>query len=133
MVRLGRDLQSRTDYILGTDRCLFRNVSIQDPRHISDHYIVLGCLFSAPIGNTPSTLGSARGFSSNPRPPQQGRADFLRPYRRRSQNQRQGGQGRTPGYRNPCGGSSTRESQCARNQNKTKPSCGDLDVQSTQA
>ena len=28
MVRLGRELRSRTDCILGTDRCLFRNVSV---------------------------------------------------------------------------------------------------------
>ena len=37
MVRLGRELRSRTDYILGTDRRLFRNASVRDPRHNSDH------------------------------------------------------------------------------------------------
>ena len=44
----GREVRSRTDYILGTDRCLFRNVAVRDPRHNSDHYMVLGCLPSAP-------------------------------------------------------------------------------------
>ena len=49
MLRTGREVRSRTDYILGTDRRLFGNVSIQDPRHNSDHYMVLGCLQSAPL------------------------------------------------------------------------------------
>ena len=33
MVWAGRDVRSRTDYILGTDRRLFWNVSVRDPRH----------------------------------------------------------------------------------------------------
>ena len=49
MVLLGREVQSRTNYILGTDSRLFRNVAFQDPRHNSDHYMVLGCLPSAPL------------------------------------------------------------------------------------
>ena len=49
MVRLGRDVQSRTDYILGTDRSLFRNVAVRDPQHNLYHYLVLGCLRSAPL------------------------------------------------------------------------------------
>ena len=48
MAREGKVVRSRTDYILGTDRSLFWNVSVQDPRHNTDHYIVLGCLLSAP-------------------------------------------------------------------------------------
>ena len=32
MLRKGREVRSRTDYILGTDRCLFGNVSVWDPR-----------------------------------------------------------------------------------------------------
>ena len=47
MLRKGREVQSWTDYILGTDRCLFKNVSVWDSRHNSDHYMVLGCLTSA--------------------------------------------------------------------------------------
>ena len=33
MLRKGREVRSRTDYILGTDRRLFRNVTFRDPRH----------------------------------------------------------------------------------------------------
>ena len=35
---------SCTDYILGSDRCIFQNVSARDLRHNSDHIVVLGCL-----------------------------------------------------------------------------------------
>ena len=44
MVRGGKAVRSRTDYILGTDRSLFRNVAVRDPRHNSDHYMVMGLL-----------------------------------------------------------------------------------------
>ena len=36
------------DDILGTDQSFFRNVSIRDPRHNTDHYMVLGYLRSDP-------------------------------------------------------------------------------------
>ena len=36
----GKAVRSKTDYILGTDRRLFMNVSVRDPRHNSDHYMV---------------------------------------------------------------------------------------------
>ena len=49
MLQKGREVRSRTDYILGTDRRLFGNVSVRDPRHNSDHYMVLGCLHSASL------------------------------------------------------------------------------------
>ena len=49
MLRKGREVRSRTDYILGMDRCLSGNVSIRDPWHNSDHYMVLGCLPSASL------------------------------------------------------------------------------------
>ena len=42
-------MRSHTDYIMGTDRRLFGNVFVQDPRHSSDHYMVLGCLHNAPL------------------------------------------------------------------------------------
>ena len=44
----GAVVRSRTYYILGTDRRLFFNVSVRDPRHNTDHYMVLGYLRSAP-------------------------------------------------------------------------------------
>ena len=48
MVREGKVVRSRTDYILGTDRSLFWNVSVWYPRHNTDHYMMLGCLRSSP-------------------------------------------------------------------------------------
>ena len=44
MVRGGKTVRSRTDYILGTDRRLFTNVASRDPRYNSDHYMVMGLL-----------------------------------------------------------------------------------------
>ena len=48
MVREGKVVRFRTDYILGTDRRLFWKVSVWDPWHNTNHYMVLGCLCSAP-------------------------------------------------------------------------------------
>ena len=42
MVRAGREVPYHTDYILGTDSYLFRNVDVLEPLHNSDHYLVLG-------------------------------------------------------------------------------------------
>ena len=50
MIRAGRDVRSWMDYILRNDLLLFWNVSVQDPRHKSDHYMVLGCFRSDPLG-----------------------------------------------------------------------------------
>ena len=47
MVREGKVVQSRTDYILGTDRCLPWNVSVWYPRHKTNQCMVLVCLLSA--------------------------------------------------------------------------------------
>ena len=44
MVRGGKAIRSRTDYILGTDCSLFRNVAVRDPHYKSDHYMVVGLL-----------------------------------------------------------------------------------------
>ena len=44
MVRTGKEVRYQTDYILGTDRCLFRDVTVWDPRHNSYHYLFIGCL-----------------------------------------------------------------------------------------
>ena len=48
MVREGKVVRSRTDYLLGTYRSLFRNVSVRDPQHNTYHFMVVGCLCSAP-------------------------------------------------------------------------------------
>ena len=60
MLRNGREVRSRTDYIMGTDRCLFRNVAVRDPRHNSDHYMVMGCLPSAPLMEHKRYLGGRK-------------------------------------------------------------------------
>ena len=57
MFRAGMEVKSRTDYILGTDRHLFWNFSVRDSRHNSDHYLVLGCLWSAPLSKCSECLG----------------------------------------------------------------------------
>ena len=52
MRRRGQVVRSRTDYITGTDRRLFLNVAVRDPRHNTDQYMVLGCLPGAPLAKT---------------------------------------------------------------------------------
>ena len=44
IIHHGQEVRSQMDYILGTDRHLFLNVSVRDPRHNTEHYMVLGCL-----------------------------------------------------------------------------------------
>ena len=39
-----REVRYRTDYILDTDRCLFRNMSVLDCRNNLNHYLILGYL-----------------------------------------------------------------------------------------
>ena len=41
MLRKGREVWSRTDYILGTDRRLFRNVAVQDPRQATQDHVMV--------------------------------------------------------------------------------------------
>ena len=48
MVREGKVVRSQADYLLGIDRSLFRNVSVRDPRHNTNHFMVVGCLRSDP-------------------------------------------------------------------------------------
>ena len=69
MLRKGREVRSWTDYILGTESRLFRNVAVRDPRHNSDHYMVLGCLPSAPPTEHKQYLGGRKRWPV--RPPQE--------------------------------------------------------------
>ena len=55
-----RELRSQTDYILGIDCRLFRNVTVQDPYHNSYHYLVLGCLRGAPLREHTEYLGRSK-------------------------------------------------------------------------
>ena len=49
MNRAGREVKSWTHYILGTNLCIVWNVSVWDPRHNSDLYMVLGFLLGDPL------------------------------------------------------------------------------------
>ena len=66
MIWEGREVLSRTDYILGTDFRLFGNVSARDPRHNSDHYMVLGCLISASLREHVRYLGGRKRLPLRP-------------------------------------------------------------------
>ena len=76
MRRKGQVVRSRTDYILGTDRRLFKNVAVRDPWHNSDHYMVLGCLPSAPLSETKRYLGGRKRWPVRP-PTEPSRTDTL--------------------------------------------------------
>ena len=45
--RGGQEVRSRNNYILGIDSFLFYKVAVQDARHNTEHYLVLGCLHGA--------------------------------------------------------------------------------------
>ena len=62
----GREVWSRTDYILSTDSRLFRNVAVRDPWHNSDHYMVLGCLPSFPLTEHKRYLGGRKRWPVRP-------------------------------------------------------------------
>ena len=66
ILRKVQEVRSRTDYILGTDRRLFRNVTVRDPRHNLDHYMVLGCLPSAPLSEMKRYLGGRKRWPVRP-------------------------------------------------------------------
>ena len=66
MLRKGREVRSRTDYILGTDRRLFRIVSVRYPWHNSDQYMVLGCLPSASLTEHKRYLGGRKKLPLRP-------------------------------------------------------------------
>ena len=51
---------SQTNYILRMDHRLFWNVSVQDPRHNSEPYMVLGCLRSTPLRDHAKYLGGCK-------------------------------------------------------------------------
>ena len=59
-------MRSRTDNIQGTDSRLFRNVAVRDPRHNSDHYMVLGCLPSSPLTEHKRYLGGRKRWPVRP-------------------------------------------------------------------
>ena len=66
MIREGREVRSLTDYIMGKDCRLFRNVSVRDPRHNSDHYIVMGCLHRSSLKEHTRYLGGRKRLPLRP-------------------------------------------------------------------
>ena len=66
MLQKGREVRSWTDYILGMDHRLFGNVSVRDPRHNSDHYMVLGCLQIASLTEHNRYLGGRKKLLLKP-------------------------------------------------------------------
>ena len=59
-------MRSWTEYILGEDFRLFGNVYVRDPRHNSDHYMVLGCLHSASLRENARCLGGCKRLPLRP-------------------------------------------------------------------
>ena len=66
MLRGVREVRSRTDYIRVTDCRLLRNVAVQDKRHNTDHYLVLGCLHSATPAAHSQYFGERKFFPMKP-------------------------------------------------------------------
>ena len=48
-VSQGRVVRYRAEYILGTDRRILHSMAVWDPRHNSDHFMVVGCLHGASL------------------------------------------------------------------------------------
>ena len=47
MIRGEMETRSRMDYLLGMGYCLFQNISVRDPCHNTDHYMISGFLHSS--------------------------------------------------------------------------------------
>ena len=62
MHRGGWEVRSWTDYILVTDSHLFQNVAVQDARHNTNHYLVLGFLHGAAPAAHSHYLGMRTSF-----------------------------------------------------------------------
>ena len=66
MLQGGQELRSQTNYILGTDSCLFQNAEFRDAQHNTDHYLVLGCLHGANPATHSRYLGKRTRFPIRP-------------------------------------------------------------------
>ena len=66
MIWEGMEVRSWTDYNLGTDFRLFANVSVREPRHNSDHYMVLGYVHSASLREHARYLGGSNRLPLRP-------------------------------------------------------------------
>ena len=133
MIQEGREVRPRTDYILGTDRRLFGNVSVRDTRHNSDHYMVLGCLHSAHLRENARYLGGCKRLPLRP-PTDPTREDGLftaiwrdvpKPLAREAR--------KTRGSWRQCGDSSTRDSPRSKISQSIRLSFGGWDAPLRQA
>ena len=59
-------MRSQTDYIMGTYRHLFGNVSVRDPRRNSDHYMVICCLHRTPFREYVRYFGGSKRLPLRP-------------------------------------------------------------------
>ena len=63
----GRTLRSRNDYILGSDRRIFKKVCIRNPRHFaSDHLALLGTIQSRTVGENRAYLRGRKAYPLQP-------------------------------------------------------------------
>ena len=61
-----QEVRSWTNYILGIYQRLLMNVALQDSRHNTDHYLVLGCLRGAPLAKHSHYLANKKRFPLKP-------------------------------------------------------------------
>lgn len=69
--RQGKTVRSRVDYILGTDRRLFKSIKMRKPRHFtSDHYMLIGKFLTMPAKVHKGYLRGRKAFplKSDPDP-----------------------------------------------------------------
>ena len=66
VVSQGRVVWSWMDYTLGSNYWIFKNVSVRDPRHYSDHLMVIGCLRGAYLAQHSRYLGYRMRLSLQP-------------------------------------------------------------------
>ena len=60
IIRCSQEVRSRIDSIIGIERRRLQNVAVWDPRHNTDHYLVLGCLQCANLRENQWYLGKRR-------------------------------------------------------------------------
>ena len=113
MVRAGREMRPQTYYILGTDPHLFWDVSVRDPRHNLDQYLVLGYPHRTPLREHSEYHGGRkRPPLRTPNTPTREDGLFAALQRTAPKPKARDVQ-KTLGSWRPHGESSTRESPCA--------------------
>ena len=63
MRQKGQVVRSRNDYILGTDRRLFKNVAVRDPWNNTDHNMVLGSFTGCTPGGDTAVSGGTEAMA----------------------------------------------------------------------